>query len=125
MEEEILYKKIDKMILQPIVENAIYHGLEKRTDAGGMLTIRGWAEGNYLVFTVTDNAGQLSVEQQKKLMETLQDEKLLEQERKGKKQIGVVNIQSRLRLLYGKEAGLIIRSEGEKTIVEIRLPAKM
>lgn len=125
MEEEILHKKIDKMILQPIVENAIYHGLEKRTDAGGMLTIRGWAEGNYLVFTVTDNAGQLRVEQQKKLMETLQDEKLLEQERKGKKQIGVINIQSRLRLLYGKEAGLIICSEGEKTIVEIRLPAKV
>lgn len=122
MQEEILQKEIDKMVLQPIVENAIYHGLEKRSDTGGMLFVKGEVEGSMLLFTVTDNAGQLTAKEQARLTEILNDEKLLEQERKEKKQIGVVNIQSRLRLLYGESAGLRICSKGEYTIVEIRLP---
>lgn len=122
MQEEILQERIDKMILQPIVENAVYHGLEKRTDSGGMLSVEGREEGGILLFTVTDNAGQLTAEKQESLTMILNDAKYLEQEKRKRKQIGVVNIQSRLKLLYGEQAGVTIRSEGENTIVEIRIP---
>lgn len=59
MEEGIGELPIDKMILQPLVENAVYHGLEKRTEPGGMLWIKGCREGQSLVFFIIDNGGRL------------------------------------------------------------------
>ena len=101
MEEGIGDLPIDKMILQPLVENAVYHGLEKRTEPGGMLWIKGRREGQSLVFSIIDNGGRLEGERLAKLQETLADRELLEQERRARKRIGLVNIQSRLKLMYG------------------------
>ncbi|MFR6327456.1 MAG: sensor histidine kinase [Eisenbergiella sp.] len=114
MEEGIGELPIDKMILQPLVENAVYHGLEKRTEPGGMLWIKGRREGQSLVFSIIDNGGRLEGERLAKLQETLADRELLEQERRARKRIGLVNIQSRLKLMYGEEGGTYRGREGRK-----------
>ena len=122
MEEGIGELPIDKMILQPLVENAVYHGLEKRTELGGMLWIKGRREGQSLVFSIIDNGGRLEGERLAKLQETLADRELLEQERRARKRIGLVNIQSRLKLMYGEEGGLTVEGKDGKVIVTVRLP---
>lgn len=122
IEEEILGLRIDKMVLQPLVENAVYHGLEKRREPGGMLWIRGWREGVGFVFTITDNGGKLDEEHLKEIQKTLQDEEMLEQERRDRKRIGIANIQSRLKLLYGEAAGISIEVCEGKTVVTLKMP---
>lgn len=122
MEEGIGDLPIDKMILQPLVENAVYHGLEKRTEPGGMLWIKGCREGQSLAFSIIDNGGRLEGERLAKLQETLADRELLEQERRARKRIGLVNIQSRLKLMYGEEGGLTVEGKDGKVIVTVRLP---
>ena len=124
MEEGVEDLCIDKMILQPLVENAVYHGLEKRTQPGGMLWIKGKREGKSLVFSIVDNGGQLNPERLARLQETLENRELLEQERRARKRIGLVNIQSRLKLMYAGEGGLTMEESAGNVTVTVRFPAK-
>lgn len=122
LEEGLESLHIDKMILQPLVENAVYHGLEKRTAPGGMLWIQGEKEGKSLIFRITDNGCGPDEEQLALLQATLENKELLEQERRARKRIGLVNIQSRLKLMYGDAGGLTFGRKEGMTIVTVKLP---
>jgi sensor histidine kinase YesM len=108
--DETLNFRIPPLILQPLVENAVIHGLLKSI-AGGTVKISILRQGNEAVFTVTDNGVG---------MERKQLDCLLEENPKTGG-IGVWNINQRLKMLYNR--GLSIKSEkGKGTQVSFSLP---
>lgn len=114
--EEAMELGIPKLVLQPLVENAIYHAMEFM-DGDGEILISGKVEENTLVLSVKDNGCGMTPE----VTEALLAGQI--QSKKGSG-VGVKNVQERLQLLFGKAYGLFIQSEpDEGTQVEIRLPA--
>lgn len=105
-----------KLILQPIVENAIYHGIEKMPDEG-WISISAAVQGEQLVLTVKDNGLGMTPQ--------VMDQILSGNHRSGSGSgVGVKNVNERIRLCYGKPYGLHFASELEEgTSVTITLPA--
>lgn len=101
---DLIEKKILKLLLQPIVENAIYHGLESKIGKG-TITLTGKMENGWLIFTISDDG--VGIED-------------MESTKKG---YGLTNVLERLQLYYGPESSLTISSKvNEGTIVEMRFP---
>ena len=103
----------NKITLQPIIENAIYHGLDLLVDEGRIdVTVR--QEGEDIVFLVRDNGVGMSPEQVASILDRAPSD------RTG---IGIKNVDDRLKIYFGKNYGLKITSEpDEGTEVEIRMP---
>lgn len=112
----LLSYTIPKLTLQPLVENAIYHGIKhKRTK--GKLMIRGWEDGDNIVFSIEDNGIGMSEEQ----LQDLED-KMLEDRSKG---FGLSNVQKRLKLYCGESYGLTFLSTKQVgTTVLVRIPKR-
>ncbi|MDR3589573.1 MAG: LytS/YhcK type 5TM receptor domain-containing protein [Negativicutes bacterium] len=106
--------RIPPLILQPIVENALKHGLYPKKK-GGAVTISSQIRGNRLIISVADDGVGI---------EPAQLEHLL-RETPGRKSIGLANVHGRLQAIYGKEYGLTIESQpGKGTRVLIPFPLK-
>lgn len=98
--------RVPKLILQPLVENAVKHGLRRKQGGG---TIRIWAEiKEDLMLCVEDNGVGMSQEEADKILETLSL-----QERNGEVHVGLHNIDERIKLNDGNDYG-IVRLEGKK-----------
>lgn len=107
-----------KLLFQPIVENAVYHGLHESRSG---MTIRVFCrqEGKDLLFEVADDGEGMEEETLRKLQESLL--RVPEGDNTG---IGLRNVNERIKLKYGETYGLSIRSQfGQGTIVSVRLPA--
>lgn len=114
-EEEILSYKTLKLILQPIIENAIYHGIEYMVDEG-LIKITVGAENGKLSYQVSDNGVGMSSEKIKTILSK-------ESKNKESSGVGVKNVHERIQLFYGNEYGLEIESEIEVgTDVRIMIP---
>lgn len=117
VDQALLPCRMPPMVLQPIVENAIIHGIaDFRSD--GVIRITAQREGDMLLLCVTDNGQGMSAEQ---------IDALLSQSRNTDKRrfssIGVHNVLKRIQMRFGEAYGLRIFSRpGEYTSVEIRLP---
>lgn len=108
---------IPKFSLQPLIENAVHHGLEKRRQ-NRQIWVEAREENNMIFILVKDNGQGITKERLKEIRETLNQSDMQETEH-----IGLNNINIRLKLLYGKEYGLSIDSEEERgTILTLRLP---
>lgn len=106
-----------KLTLQPILENSINYGVDPMDDCGEIF-IRVKKEEDLLVLSVEDNGIGMS-EEEVSLLLTDSNRK-----RKHGSGVGLVNINNRLQILFGKEYGLFIESEpDEGTRVSIRIPA--
>lgn len=106
-----------KLIVQPILENAIYHGMEY-ADGEGEIHIRAFREGENAVIEVEDNGPGMSDETVQQLLKPGRCSKA-----KGSG-IGLRNVHQRIRLTFGAAYGLSIRSEPDNgTVVRICLPA--
>ena len=117
-DEEVLELASLKLILQPLVENAIYHGMEFM-DGDGEICIRAWRQNSELFLSVEDNGLGMTEEQVKRLFEDTEHVS----SRRGSG-IGVKNVNERIRLYFGSGYGLIIESEpDEGTKVTAHLPA--
>ena len=117
--EDVMELASLKLMLQPLVENAIYHGMEFM-DGDGRIEVTVRREGDDLRFEVRDNGLGMTKEQADSL---LGDEPYVSSRRGSG--IGVKNVNERIRLYFGGDYGLFIRSEpDEGTQVEIRLPAR-
>lgn len=110
-------RRIVKMTIQPIVENAILHGIEP-TGTYGEIRIGARKEGEDLCIYVEDNGAGMDEEE---LDGVLKD--------RGKKNknsmsgIGIVNVHERLKMIYGERYGLFYESEkGIGTRVTVRIP---
>ena len=119
IEEEIKEYCTIKLIIQPILENAIYYGVGNMDeDDGGKITVKGKKDGNEIYISVIDNGMGMSEE----IVENL----LLDNEKVPKhgSGVGLINVHTRIQLMYGKEYGLKIYSEpDEGTEVVIHIPA--
>jgi two-component system sensor histidine kinase YesM len=109
------------MIVQPLVENAVYHGLEK-TYKDGRLSIVGKIEAESMLLEIRDNGPGMSAETLEKIRRALSDPVKLEKESINKQKIGIANIQWRIRLKYGELYGLNISSAADGTLVQVKLP---
>ena len=108
---------IPKMTLQPLVENAIYHGIKPRR-GGGAVSIRSAQEGSQVLLEVRDTGVGMSPEALQEL-----NSSLLRDESSG---FGVMASYKRLKLMFGDELHFVIDSrEGEGTVVSIRIPSRM
>ncbi|MCI8622422.1 MAG: histidine kinase [Provencibacterium sp.] len=120
VDPDILEMEIPKMLLQPIVENALYHGIELKRGKS-LLAISGRTEENAILFTVQDDGKGMPPAALAQLQAGL--EQVSDNEEVSRKSIGLRNIHSRIQLLYGTEYGLTISSEENRgTTVRIRLP---
>lgn len=109
--------RIIKLILQPIVENCIYHGIKKKRGKGNII-INAFRENNILKIMVKDDGCGMTEEMCKKI---LSDE--IVPENISGSGIGVKNVNERIKLRFGKEYGLFYSSKpGEGTTVEYILP---
>ena len=116
MDQDILEQKIIKLILQPIVENAIYHGI-KYKDTKGLIRISGWKEDGCMLFEIYDNGRGMEAEEMKHIFDK---NKSRETVRSG---VGIYNVQMRLKLYYGEGYGISYESRpGEGTRAYIRIP---
>ena len=110
---EILQCESLNLILQPLVENAIHHGIEEKTDGRGKITVRGWKEDNCVWCMVEDNG--VGMEQEVA-------DKILTMESKG---YGVWNVDERIRLCYGEKYAMKVESVvGKGTKMTIHFPAR-
>lgn len=118
-EPEVMSLACLKLTLQPLVENAIYHGMEFM-DGDGEVLVRAYLEDGGLCFSVEDNGLGMTKEQAEQLL----TEKPHVSSKHGSG-IGVKNVNERIRLYFGEEYGLSIWSEpDEGTVIKIRMPAK-
>ena len=120
---DILGAMIPKMTLQPIVENAIFHGMEKKV-GNGHIEIHIESDTDKVFVLIEDNGVGMSPEELEKLTERLsgKPENSLEAGR-GSDGIAMRNINNRLKLFFGEEYGIRISStEGVGTEVELVLP---
>lgn len=105
------------MILQPLVENAIKHGLAMRTQ-GGIITIRVYCGGSKIYLETEDNGEGMSPERVEEVQNSLADNTVQDEH------IGLRNIYMRLQYFYKGEAELHIRSGETGTTIQIVLPFK-
>ena len=113
IEEECLPYLCNKITLQPIIENAIYHGINRMVDEGE-IRIRIYGEGDDIVFSVSDNGVGMSKEQ---------CGSILKSEPGDQTGIGIKNVNDRIKIYFGEEYGITIESEpDEGTCVSIRMP---
>lgn len=114
-EENILQCKTLKLILQPIVENAIYHGIEKSAEEG-FIGIYARMAGDRLEFKITDNGVGMTEDTVSRLLSG-------DARSEHGSGVGVRNVQERIVLFYGEAYGLRIESELEEgTTVTISIP---
>ncbi|WP_068774239.1 sensor histidine kinase [Paenibacillus sp. FJAT-26967] len=104
-----------KLILQPLVENAILHGIQEKEEKRGIILVACWREGSLVKFVVEDDGVGMTEEQVRKItLETLT----------GAGGYGVHNVAQKIRLYYGDQYGLVYESmRGEGTKVTITFPA--
>ena len=113
IDEECLQYLCNKITLQPIIENAIYHGLNRMVDEGE-IRIGIHQDGDDILFTIADNGVGMTKEQ---------CEEILHKEPGDRTGIGIKNVDDRIKIYFGEEYGLEIESEvDEGTTVKIRMP---
>lgn len=116
VEEGTERQKILPLLIQPLVENCIIHGLEGRVDVGH-IDVCVKRSGQNVVITVTDDGAGICGEKIAEIRRELAGNRT-----KGE-HIGICNVNQRVRLRYGEEYGVTVESiGGEYTRVEITLP---
>lgn len=113
VDEECLEYLCNKITLQPIIENAIYHGINRMVDEG-KIEIKVQMRAEDIILTVKDNGVG---------MEEAQCMEILHKESSDRTGIGIKNVHERIQIYFGKEYGLYITSELDVgTCVEIKIP---
>lgn len=121
MPPELLDCPICRMTLQPLVENAVSHGISKRED-GGIVEIIGRRENGMLFFEVIDNGPGFGKERLAEIEQSLSHSFSENRELHKGKSFGLYNIARRLKLHYGENYGLEINRMDNKTQVRLRFP---
>ncbi len=129
VDESIMRLRTPKVILQPLVENAIYHGI-KNKEGGGRVMITGGMRAGEVVLSVTDDGVGIDEERMRALLgqpiegePDKSDNGHHPHAPRKRTRVGVRNVHERIQLYFGTKYGLSFRcSDGSGTIVDIRLP---
>lgn len=106
IDESLLNYKIIKLVIQPLVENAIYHGIDMKKDAGKLCIECSKFEDKILI-SVSDNGIGIKKQELEDIRKNLENDI----DRKINKSIGLINVNSRLKLYYGENCSLSIESD--------------
>lgn len=118
VEEDILKYNTLKLILQPLVENSIYHGIKNKRQKG-LITIKGRRVEDRILLEVSDDG----IGMDQSMCEEILKSHRTEQNRKGFNGVGVRNVNERIKLYYGEQYGLeYVSRPGAGTVVKIWLP---
>lgn len=115
IDEKLFGYEIINLLLQPIIENAIEHGIDRIRKGApkGKINLRGYSDGNDMVFNIEDNGPGMP--------EGLENAILKE----GSKGYGLKNVHERIQIFFGAQYGVSIKSTlGEGTIVTVRMPIR-
>ena len=117
VDSSILYIPLIKLVLQPIIENAIYHGL-KYKESKGLLIVKGFMkDGNAVLQVIDDGVGM-----EEETLAHIYDKHKVNYHSNG---VGVYNVQKRLKLYYGEDYGITYTSElGKGTTATITIPGR-
>ena len=117
VDSSILYIPLIKLVLQPIIENAIYHGL-KYKESKGLLVVKGFMkDGNAVLQVIDDGVGM-----DEETLAHIYDKHKVNYHSNG---VGVYNVQKRLKLYYGDDYGITYESEkGKGTTATITIPGR-
>ena len=117
--DELMDDQIPKLTLQPVVENAILHGILETDSKSGTIVLTGWLEDQDLVLLISDDGVGMSKEKLDTILTGTGSSS-------GKgTNIAIYNTHRRLQILYGPDYGLFYSSEpGKGTEVQIRIPAR-
>ena len=110
--------KIIKLVVQPLIENALYHGVRKK-EGGGNIAVEAKLHGECLHITVADDGGALTKQKCDEINTMLAGGKPIPEAG-----IGIKNADDRLKLYYGKRYGIFFNVEDGHTIVAIIIPAR-
>lgn len=119
---DILDLKLPKLTLQPLVENAIYHGIERKIGKGHII-IKVTLTDERLIIKVSDDGIGMSKERLQSINTKLKGLSLEGREESSKGGIALINVNDRIKLLFGEDYGLYLYSQkGAGTDIEISLP---
>lgn len=117
IEESILDCMIPKLIMQPLVENAVKYGFTDRDKL--TVKIKGYEKQGRLIFSCEDDGAGMTPQQLKDIRRRLQ------QKENKEGHLGLYNIHRRIQLMYGEEYGIFLESEiGQGVVVVLVLPVK-
>jgi len=121
VDRKALKLRIPKLLIQPLVENSIFHGI--RPKGFGKIFVGGYICNDMLTIIVKDDGVGIPPEKLKGIREALEnDEVFLEQEEKSYTRIGLINVVKRLKLIYGRRANFSIESLPQKgTTIKIEI----
>ena len=108
IDETLLQYRMPNLIIQPIVENAIEHGIHQKLDGRGLLTIRLFRSDDWLQFEIIDNGGQMEYEEMEELL------------RQDTKNYGIKNVDKRLQLFYKGNYRFTFQ-KGENTVFILKI----
>ena len=111
-----------KLLVQPLVENAIYHGIKNKR-GGGHISVSGKEENGMLTFVIKDTGSGMTPEQFEELNDRMKKEQPVSSGI-GKGGFGLVNVNLRIRLYYNQTDGLKIKSGPEGTEVAFTVPCR-
>jgi two-component system, sensor histidine kinase YesM len=126
--KEMLEQEVLKMSLQPIVENAVKHGIiPKNPSSQGIICIRAEYSAGTAIINITDNGSGMTLEQCDRLNDHIQsNQERVQYSFKDGNGIGVKNVNERIKLYYGNRYGVSVASkEGAFTVVTIKVPCKL
>jgi len=116
VEEKVMGSIVPKIILQPLVENAIHHGIWKKKEKKGSIRIWGYEEGKTVHIKIIDDGAGMDADTLSRILDGSLSTT--------GSSYGVKNVHARLSLMFGEEYGLSYESkEGQGTCVTIRFPA--
>lgn len=122
IDENLLQMMVPRLILQPLIENAVVHGVE--TVKSGMIKIQVYKEKDMVILQIINTGKEMSEEDIKRVEDIIQGKYYGEDSSKEQhKSMGIHNVNERIRLIYGEDYGLVIRPyrEGE-TASTITIP---
>ncbi len=124
--DEIMDMEIPKLMLQPIIENAIYHGIEQITEKG-LIRISAFLTDRTFVVRVSDNGIGMDAETLDRVNRRLREETVSGSNNTDKGTgIALVNINKRIKLYFGEDYGLALYStKGLGTTVQLTFPGKI
>lgn len=122
IDEELRYLMVPPLILQPLVENAVVHGVEVM--ANGLIRLKVYHDREHVYLEVRNTGKEMTEEAKKKIEAILEGtEAQIPKEPGRHTSIGIQNVNRRIRLMYGEEYGLTIVQEADfETVSKITIP---
>ena len=120
IDESILSYTIIKICLQPIIENAVYHGIRQKNDKG-LIKIKGLCDDNNIILIVSDDGVGIEKDALDELNKTLSETSFTNE----KSHIGLSNVNQRIKIIFGDSYGIHVESSvGVGTDVYVTIPKK-